>query len=110
MPEEFDAIVVGAGEAGSVVASRAVTSGHRVAMVYREPYGSTCLNTGCMPSKFLIHRARIAHVTRTATRFHVEATVTRWTSARSCARRERSLPSTVVNHLRAHARRSKTGS
>src|SRR5919108_3804592 len=77
MPEEFDAIVVGAGEAGSVVASRAVTSGHRVAMVYREPYGSTCLNTGCMPSKFLIHRARIAHVTRTATRFHVEATVTR---------------------------------
>jgi pyruvate/2-oxoglutarate dehydrogenase complex dihydrolipoamide dehydrogenase (E3) component len=77
MPEEFDAIVVGAGEAGSVVASRAVTAGHRVAMIYRAPYGSTCLNTGCVPSKFLIHRARIAYLARTAARFHVEATVTR---------------------------------
>jgi len=37
MPETFDAIVIGAGEAGAVVASRAVEAGHRVAMIYREP-------------------------------------------------------------------------
>lgn len=68
---DFDAIVLGAGEAGSLVASRAVTAGHRVAMVFKRPYGSTCLNTGCVPSKFMIHRARVAHVARTAARYHV---------------------------------------
>jgi pyruvate/2-oxoglutarate dehydrogenase complex dihydrolipoamide dehydrogenase (E3) component/predicted RNA-binding Zn-ribbon protein involved in translation (DUF1610 family) len=71
MAERFDAIVIGAGEAGAVVASRAVAAGHRVAMIYREPYGSTCVNTGCVPSKFLIHRANVAHTVRTSARFHV---------------------------------------
>jgi pyruvate/2-oxoglutarate dehydrogenase complex dihydrolipoamide dehydrogenase (E3) component/predicted RNA-binding Zn-ribbon protein involved in translation (DUF1610 family) len=71
-PEHFAAIVIGAGEAGAVVASRAVAAGHRVAMVYREPYGSTCVNVGCVPSKFLIHRANVAHSVRTAGRFHVD--------------------------------------
>jgi pyruvate/2-oxoglutarate dehydrogenase complex dihydrolipoamide dehydrogenase (E3) component len=70
--EEFDAIVLGAGEAGSLIASRAVADGHRVAMVYKAPYGSTCLNTGCVPSKFMIHRARVAHLARTAARYHVK--------------------------------------
>jgi pyruvate/2-oxoglutarate dehydrogenase complex dihydrolipoamide dehydrogenase (E3) component/predicted RNA-binding Zn-ribbon protein involved in translation (DUF1610 family) len=70
-PERFDAIVIGAGEAGAVVASRAVAAGHRVAMIYRDPYGSTCVNVGCVPSKFLIHRANVAHAVRTAGRFHV---------------------------------------
>ncbi len=71
MTEAFDAIVIGAGEAGAVVASRAVAAGHRVAMIYRGSYGSTCVNVGCVPSKFLIHRANVAHAVRTAERFHV---------------------------------------
>lgn len=71
MAEAFDAIVIGAGEAGAVVASRAVAAGHRVAMIHRQPYGSTCVNTGCVPSKFLIHRANVAHTVRTSARFHV---------------------------------------
>ena len=72
MSEEFDAIVIGAGEAGAVLASRAVEAGQRVAMVYRAPYGSTCVNTGCIPSKFLIHRANVAHTIRSSSRFHIE--------------------------------------
>jgi pyruvate/2-oxoglutarate dehydrogenase complex dihydrolipoamide dehydrogenase (E3) component len=67
----FDAIVIGAGEAGTVVAGLALDAGKRVALIYKRPYGSTCINTGCVPSKFLIHRARIAHLCRTAARFHV---------------------------------------
>ena len=73
MTDTFDAIVIGAGEAGATVASYAVAAGHRVAMVYREPYGSTCVNVGCVPSKYLIARARVAHLVRTAGRFHVGA-------------------------------------
>lgn len=71
MPEDVDAIVIGAGETGALVASRAVDAGKRVAMIYKAPYGSTCLNTGCVPSKWMIHRARIAHLAYTASRFHV---------------------------------------
>src|SRR5919197_981046 len=72
MSETFDAIVIGAGEAGTMIASRAVAAGYRAAMIYRSPFGSTCLNTGCVPSKFIIHRARIAYLARTASRFHVQ--------------------------------------
>ncbi len=71
--ESFDAVVVGAGEAGALLASYAVAAGHRVAMIYREPYGSTCVNVGCVPSKFLIARARVAQTMRTASRFGIGA-------------------------------------
>lgn len=70
---ETDALVIGAGEAGALVASLAVDEGASVALVYREPWGSTCLNAGCVPSKFLIHRARVAHVVRTSSRFGVRS-------------------------------------
>jgi len=70
---EADALVIGAGEAGALVASLAVDAGASVALAYREPWGSTCLNAGCVPSKFLIHRARVAHVVRTSSRFGVRA-------------------------------------
>ncbi len=73
MSEQFDAIVIGAGEAGALFASRAVAAGARVAMIYRAPYGSTCVNVGCVPSKFLIARARVAHIVRSAGRFGVRA-------------------------------------
>lgn len=73
MTEEVDAIVLGAGEAGSIVAGSALEAGKRVAMIYRAPYGSTCLNTGCVPSKFMIHRSRIAYLVATAARYHVSA-------------------------------------
>jgi pyruvate/2-oxoglutarate dehydrogenase complex dihydrolipoamide dehydrogenase (E3) component len=50
---DVDALVIGAGEAGALVASLAVDAGASVALAYREPWGSTCLNAGCVPSKFL---------------------------------------------------------
>ncbi len=46
--EDFEAVIIGAGEAGeagAVIASKAVQAGKKVAMIYREPYGSTCVNT-----------------------------------------------------------------
>lgn len=71
--ETFDAIVIGAGEAGTEVAARSLEDGHHVALLYKPPYGSTCLNVGCVPSKFLIERARAAHRIRTAGRYHLRS-------------------------------------
>jgi pyruvate/2-oxoglutarate dehydrogenase complex dihydrolipoamide dehydrogenase (E3) component len=75
MMEIFDAIVIGAGEAGALIAGRAVEEGKKTALIYRPPYGSTCLNTGCVPSKFMIHRAKVAHLARVASLFHISAGV-----------------------------------
>ncbi|MDO9708602.1 FAD-containing oxidoreductase [Paracraurococcus lichenis] len=68
---EFDAIVVGAGQAGPALAFRLAASGRRVAMIERGPAGGTCVNTGCTPTKTLVASARVAHLARRAADFGV---------------------------------------
>lgn len=66
MPEQFDAIVIGAGQAGPSLAVRLAQSGRKTAIVERKALGGTCVNTGCTPTKTLIASARAAHVSRRA--------------------------------------------
>lgn len=73
MIEEFEAIIIGAGEAGTQVESMAAPAGKKIVIIYQDPYGGTCLNYGCVPSKFMIARAHVAHQVRTAARFHISA-------------------------------------
>ncbi len=68
---EFDAIVIGAGQAGPPLAARLVEAGMKVALVERELLGGTCVNRGCMPTKALVASARAAHVARQAARWGV---------------------------------------
>ena len=56
----FDAIVVGAGQAGPSLAGRLTGAGMTVAFVERKRFGGTCVNTGCTPTKSLIASARAA--------------------------------------------------
>ncbi|RYZ13173.1 MAG: FAD-containing oxidoreductase [Comamonadaceae bacterium] len=67
----FDAIVIGAGQAGPSLAGRLAGAGMRVAMIERKLFGGTCVNTGCMPTKTLIASAHAAHVARRAADFGV---------------------------------------
>jgi pyruvate/2-oxoglutarate dehydrogenase complex dihydrolipoamide dehydrogenase (E3) component len=67
----FDAIVIGAGQAGPSLAGRLAAAGMKVAMVERKLFGGTCVNTGCMPTKTLVASARAAHVARRAADFGV---------------------------------------
>lgn len=64
--ERFDAIVIGAGQAGPGVARHLVERGERVALVEQDKVGGTCLNRGCRPTKALRASARVAHLARTA--------------------------------------------
>ncbi|SDP72823.1 Pyruvate/2-oxoglutarate dehydrogenase complex, dihydrolipoamide dehydrogenase (E3) component [Rhodoferax sp. OV413] len=72
MSQRFDAIIVGAGQAGPSLAGRLTAAGQRVALVERQLFGGTCVNTGCMPTKTLIASARAAHVVRRAAEFGVQ--------------------------------------
>ena len=69
--QNFDAIIVGAGQAGPPLAGRLTAAGQRVAIVERKLFDGTCVNTGCMPTKTLVASARAAHVARRAADFGV---------------------------------------
>jgi len=71
MAERFDAIMVGAGQAGPALAVKLAQSGQRVAFVERLRFGGTCVNNGCIPTKTLIASAREAHMARRAADYGV---------------------------------------
>ncbi len=60
----FDAIIIGAGQAGPSLAARLTGAGQTVAFVERKLFGGTCVNTGCTPTKAMIASAYAAHVAR----------------------------------------------
>lgn len=66
MSSEFDAIIIGAGQAGPSLAGRFNAAGQRVAVIERKHVGGTCVNTGCMPTKTLVASAYAAHLARRA--------------------------------------------
>jgi len=73
MNQTFDAIVVGAGQAGPSLAHRLAKAGWRVAIVERKLFGGTCVNTGCTPTKAMVASAHAAHLARRGSDFGVSA-------------------------------------
>src|SRR3954468_18097210 len=66
MTTHFDAMIIGAGQAGPSLAGRLTAAGMRVAVVERKFFGGTCVNTGCIPTKALVASAYAAHLARRA--------------------------------------------
>jgi pyruvate/2-oxoglutarate dehydrogenase complex dihydrolipoamide dehydrogenase (E3) component len=64
MTKKFDAIVIGAGQAGPPMAGRLTAAGKTVAIIERKLFGGTCVNTGCTPTKTLIASAAAIHTAR----------------------------------------------
>jgi pyruvate/2-oxoglutarate dehydrogenase complex dihydrolipoamide dehydrogenase (E3) component len=69
--EHYDAVVVGAGQAGVPLAAAFAKAGRRTAIVEREHVGGTCVNVGCTPTKTLIASGRTAYLARRASDFGV---------------------------------------
>lgn len=64
MQSEFDAIIIGTGQAGPSLAHRLVSAGWKVAIIERKLFGGTCVNTGCIPTKAMVASAYAAHLAR----------------------------------------------
>ena len=60
----FDAIIIGTGQAGPPLAARFSDAGKTVAIIERNKFGGTCVNTGCIPTKTMVASAYAAHVAR----------------------------------------------
>jgi pyruvate/2-oxoglutarate dehydrogenase complex dihydrolipoamide dehydrogenase (E3) component len=67
----FDAIIVGAGQAGPSLAGRLTAAGQRVAIVERKLIGGTCVNNGCIPTKTLVASAHATQLARRGAEYGV---------------------------------------
>ena len=93
--ESFDAIVVGAGQAGPAIAARCSKQGLRTALIERGHFGGTCVNVGCVPTKTLVASARAIHLARRGDEFGFSAGEIRVEMARVMARKDG-----IVRHSR----------
>jgi pyruvate/2-oxoglutarate dehydrogenase complex dihydrolipoamide dehydrogenase (E3) component len=71
-PERYDAIVIGAGQAGGPLSTALARSGRRTALIEREHVGGTCINEGCTPTKTMVASARVAYLARRGADYGVE--------------------------------------
>ncbi len=70
--ESYDILVIGSGEAGKYLAWTMAGEGHRTAVVERKLIGGSCPNIACLPSKNIIHSAKVRSFTMRAAEFGVE--------------------------------------
>src|SRR5215469_792702 len=68
----YDALVIGAGQAGGPLAGALAKSGRRTVLVERAHVGGTCINEGCTPTKTMVASARVAYLARRAADYGVQ--------------------------------------
>jgi pyruvate/2-oxoglutarate dehydrogenase complex dihydrolipoamide dehydrogenase (E3) component len=71
-PERFDAIVIGAGQAGVPLTTAFAGAGYKTAVIEHKHVGGTCINEGCTPTKTMVASARVAYLARRAADYGVE--------------------------------------
>jgi pyruvate/2-oxoglutarate dehydrogenase complex dihydrolipoamide dehydrogenase (E3) component len=69
--EQYDAIVIGSGQAGTPLSRALAEAGMRTALVEAEHVGGTCVNEGCTPTKTMVASARVAYLARRAADYGV---------------------------------------
>jgi dihydrolipoamide dehydrogenase len=69
----YDLIIIGGGPGGYVAAERAAARGLKVLLAEHRQLGGVCLNEGCIPSKTLLHSAKIYQHTRHGAAYGVKA-------------------------------------
>src|SRR5438093_1282392 len=60
--QQYDAIVIGSGQAGTPLSTALAQAGMRTALIEREHVGGTCINEGCTPTKTMVASARVAYL------------------------------------------------
>jgi len=70
--QQYDAVVIGAGQGGSPLAGILDGAGRKTAIIEREHVGGTCINEGCTPTKTMVASARVAYLDRRSADYGVQ--------------------------------------
>ncbi|MDB5057834.1 MAG: mercuric reductase, partial [Chloroflexi bacterium] len=68
---QYDAVVIGAGQAGGPLSTALARSGLKTAIIEQEHVGGTCINEGCTPTKTMVASGRVAYLARRAADYGV---------------------------------------
>src|SRR5437763_14302321 len=71
--EQYDAIIIGAGQGGMPLSRALAGAGKKVAIIERTHVGGTCINEGCTPTKTMVASARVAYLARRGADYGVRA-------------------------------------
>ena len=70
--QHYDAVIIGAGQAGVPLARALAQSGRTTALIEREHVGGTCINEGCTPTKTMVASARVTYLARRGADYGVQ--------------------------------------
>src|SRR3984885_12570074 len=70
-PQQYDAIIIGSGQAGTPLSTASAKAGMRTALIERTHVGGTCVNEGCTPTKTMVASGRVAYLARRAADYGV---------------------------------------
>ncbi len=96
--EPFDVLVVGSGEGGKYLAWTLSQAGHRTALVERRMIGGSCPNVACLPSKNIIHSAKVAWFAGQAEAFGIRADGVRISMSGVQRRKQRMVDDLIQVH------------
>ena len=102
MAEECDVVVLGSGEAGKYLAWTLASQGKKVAVIERRYVGGSCPNIACLPSKNVIHSAKVASYFRRSEEFGLAKDGWRIDMAGVRDRKRRMVEGLVETHLRKY--------
>jgi pyruvate/2-oxoglutarate dehydrogenase complex dihydrolipoamide dehydrogenase (E3) component len=99
VPEEYDVLVLGSGEAGKYIAWTVAKKGMRTAVIERKYVGGSCPNIACLPSKNVIQSAKVASYVRRSEEFGIAKDDFRIDMATVRDRKRRMIDGLIQLHL-----------
>jgi len=70
-PQQYDAIIIGSGQAGTPLSTALAAAGMHTVLIERKHVGGTCINEGCTPTKTMVASGRVAYLARRAADYGV---------------------------------------
>jgi pyruvate/2-oxoglutarate dehydrogenase complex dihydrolipoamide dehydrogenase (E3) component len=98
-PEKYDVVVLGSGTGGKLIAWTLASEGKRTASVERKYVGGACPNIACLPSKNVIHSAKVASLFRRHQEFGIETGPVTVNMAGVYARKKKMVDELMKVHL-----------
>jgi pyruvate/2-oxoglutarate dehydrogenase complex dihydrolipoamide dehydrogenase (E3) component len=100
-PEEFDVVILGCGEGDKFIAWTLGKQGQRVAVVERRYIGGSCPNIACLPSKNVIHSAKVASYFYRSEEFGISKDNVRISMTGVRERKRKMVEGEIAGHLNA---------